>query len=190
MPRPFRIEGFAIVSADGMIADAANVMPDTLHVDADQKFFSGELDRVDVVVHGRNSHETQPNSAPRRRLIATRKVATAAPDPANPKALLWNPEGLPFEQACHFLGLMRGTAAIIGGTEIFTLFLESGYDAFHLSRASRVRLPGGLPVFAQVCYGRTPEDVLSQFGLKPGPMRVLDATAAVTLVDWTRKAEP
>jgi hypothetical protein len=99
--------------------------------------------------------------------------------------LLWNPEGMPFEEACLFLGLTRGTAAIIGGMEIFTLFLEIGYDVFHLSRASRVRLPGGLPVFAQVRYGRTPEDVLSQFGLAPGPMRVLDAAAAVTLVDWT-----
>src|SRR5215471_12850839 len=178
MPRPFRIEGFAIVSADGMIADTTGVMPDALHFDADQRFFSRELDRVDVLVHGRNSHESQPNSPLRRRLIATRKIATAAPDPTDPKALLWNPAGLPFEEACHFQGLMRGTAAIIGGTEIFTLFLELGYDVFHLSRASRVRLPGGLPVFAQVSYGRTPEDVLTQFGLEPGPMRVLDAAAA------------
>jgi hypothetical protein len=186
---PFRIEGFVIASADGMIADAAGVMPDTLHNDADQQLFSRGLDRVDVVVHGRNSHEGQPNSPLRRRLIATRKVATAAPDPADPKALLWNPAGLSFDEACHFLGLMRGTAGIIGGTEIFTLFLEMGYDVFHLSRASRVRLPGGLPVFAQVRYGRTPEDVLGQFGLEPSPMRVLDAAAAVTVVDWTRKAE-
>ena len=189
MARPFRIEGFAIVSADGMIAEAAGVMPDALKVDADQQFFSRELDRVDVVVHGRNSQEGQANSALRRRLIATRMVATTAPDPENPQALRWNPAGISFEAACGALGLASGTAAIIGGTEIFSLFLEIGYDVFHLSRVSRVRLPGGRPVFVQVRYGRVPEDVLPQFGLEPGPMRVLDPMSGVTLVDWRRKPD-
>jgi hypothetical protein len=187
MARPFRIEGYAIVSADGMIADSGGIMPDALKVDADQQSFAAGLDRVDVVVQGRNSHEGQPNSHLRRRLIATRKVAATAPDPENPRALLWNPAGISFEAACDALGLAGGTAGIIGGTEIFSLFLDIGYDVFHLSRASRIRLPGGVPVFSQVRYGRMPEDVLSQFGLEPGPMRVLDPTAGVTLVVWRRK---
>jgi hypothetical protein len=189
MARPFRIEGFAIVSADGMIAGADGVMPDALKVDADQQYFASELDRVDVVVHGRNSHEGQTNSALRRRLIATRKVAATAPDRENPRALLWNPAGISFAQACGALGLAGGTAAIIGGPEIFSLFLDIGYDVFHLSRAGRVRLPGGRPVFVQVRYGRAPEDVLPQFGLAPGPMRVLDPASGVTLVDWQRKPD-
>jgi hypothetical protein len=33
--------------------------------------------------------------------------------------------------------------AVIGGTGVFGLFLEIGYDSFHLSRARNVRLPGG-----------------------------------------------
>jgi hypothetical protein len=185
----FRIEGYVIASADGMLANAAGVMPPELKNDADQQFFAQGLDRADVVVHGRHSEEGQANSPRRRRLILTRKVATTAPDRDNPKALLWNPAGVGFAEACRALGVEGGIAAIIGGPDVFTLFLEAGYDAFHLSRASRVRLPGGRPVFAQVRYGRMPEDILAQYGHEPGPMRVLDAGAAVTLVTWARKAK-
>jgi hypothetical protein len=49
MPRPPRIEGYAIVSEDGMLANAAGVMPDQLKFDADQRFFERGLDAVDVV---------------------------------------------------------------------------------------------------------------------------------------------
>jgi len=38
--RPGRIEGYAIVSEDGMLADATGVMPDSLKFDADQKFLN------------------------------------------------------------------------------------------------------------------------------------------------------
>jgi dihydrofolate reductase len=183
---PYRIEGYAIVSADGMIAGVDGMMPAELKFDADQQHFANGLDRAAIVVHGRNSYEDQPKSPLRHRLILTRSIAATAPDPENPRALLWNPAGLAFDAACAMLGPTSGTAAIIGGPEVFTLFLGIGYDAFHLSRASRVKLPGGLPVFRQVRYGRTADDVLAQFGLEPGPMRVLDAEAAVTLVTWTR----
>jgi hypothetical protein len=50
----FRFEGFAIVSEDGMLADASGVMPSALVVEADQKFVSDSLDRIDLIVHGRN----------------------------------------------------------------------------------------------------------------------------------------
>ena len=43
MPRPRRIEGYAIVSEDGMIANAAGIMPDTLKFEADQHFFERGL---------------------------------------------------------------------------------------------------------------------------------------------------
>ena len=39
MPGPERIEGYAIISADDMIADADGHMPDALKVEADQQFF-------------------------------------------------------------------------------------------------------------------------------------------------------
>ena len=52
-----RIEGYAIASADGMIADATGYMPNSLKFEADQRFFLESLDRVQVVCHGRLSHE-------------------------------------------------------------------------------------------------------------------------------------
>ena len=64
------VEGFAIVSEDGMLANAAGVMPDALKFEADRHFFERALDDVDVVVHGRHSHEQQPHSHLRRRLIS------------------------------------------------------------------------------------------------------------------------
>jgi dihydrofolate reductase len=187
LPEPLRIEGFAIVSSDGMLADRAGHMPDALKIAADQRFFATSLDRVEAVVHGRHSHEGQPNSARRRRLILTRRVSAIEPDPANPMARLWNPAGVSFSAACAALGVARGTVAIIGGTDVFGHFLDIGYDAFHLSRANKVRLPGGRPVFPQV-PAQTPEDVLTSHGLHPGERRMLDAQADATLATWTRSA--
>jgi len=50
-----RIEGYVIVSADGMLANARNVMPDELRFEGDKAFFTQALDRADLIVHGRNS---------------------------------------------------------------------------------------------------------------------------------------
>jgi dihydrofolate reductase len=182
-----RIEGFAIVSIDGMLADRAGHMPDALKIEADQRFFAESLDEVAAVVHGRHSHEGQPNSPRRRRLILTRRASGIEPNPENPLARLWNPAGASFTAACAALGVEKGTVAIIGGTDVFGLFLDIGYDAFHLSRANRVRLPGGRPVFPQV-PGQAPEEVLASHGLHPGERRVLDEMADASLVSWTRGA--
>ncbi|MEA2944849.1 MAG: hypothetical protein QOI40_179, partial [Alphaproteobacteria bacterium] len=46
MSQPSRIEGYAIISADGMIADAAGRMPPALTIEADQAFFHAGLDRA------------------------------------------------------------------------------------------------------------------------------------------------
>jgi dihydrofolate reductase len=186
MPRPDRIEGYAIVSADGMIAGPDGRMPEVLQIEADQQFFHGALERAAAVVHGRNSCEGGPHAAGRLRLIVTRTVSSLAPDPSNPKAWLWNPQGAPLEDAWARLGAPAGPLAVIGGTEVYGLFLKIGYDAFHLSRAARVTLPGGRPVFPGIGPGLTPEDLLERHGLRPGPARVLDATAAVTLVSWQK----
>lgn len=185
---PFRIEGYAIISSDGMIADADAAFPTALIFEADKRYYERELDRVDAVIQGRNSYESQPNSPRRRRLVATRKVAALGPDPEHPNSFLWNPAGASLGDACAALGLAAGTLGIIGGTGVFDLFLEIGYDAFHLSRAEKVRLPGGPPVFSQIGPDRSPEDVLRQFGLEPGPLEVLDAASSLNLVTWTRKA--
>jgi hypothetical protein len=185
MARPDRIEGLAIVSADGMIADGAGVQPDALKLEADQRFFHAHLDAATALVHGRHSSEGGPNAAGRPRLVLTRMIGGVARDPQNDKAVRWNPAGAALEQAWEALGLSGGTLAVIGGTEPFGLFLEIGYDVFHLSRAGRARFPGGRPVFPGIPPA-SPEQLLAQHGLKPGPTRLLDAAAELTLVTWSR----
>src|SRR5262249_38004104 len=153
MPRPTRIEGLAIVSADGMLADADGHMPKSLLVKADQTFFQDTLDQAAVLVQGRHSHEGSPRAARRRRLVLTRRIARLAEDTTYPNALLWNPKGATLQQAWERLGAPDGMLAVIGGTEVYDLFLAIGYDYFHLSRVSRVRLPGGRPVFSEIGAG-------------------------------------
>ena len=168
-----RIEGFAIVSEDGMLADAAGVMPAALQLPADQRFFEAGLDAADVMVNGRHSEEHQPRSPQRCRLIVTRQVAALGPDPANPRARLWNPAGGTLEAGVAALGLTSAAVAVIGGTEVFGLFLDR-YDAFHLTRGPPVHLPAGRPVFPGV-PAQTPEEVLAAHGLecaeRQGPRR-------------------
>jgi hypothetical protein len=186
MARPERIEGLAIVSADGMIADASGVQPDALKLEADQRFFHATLDAATALVHGRNSSEGGPHMAKRRRLVLTRTVAGLSPDPNNDRSVHWNPAGASLEQAWDALGLSGGSLTVIGGTEPFGLFLDIGYDVFHLSCASRASLPGGRPVFPGIPPHR-PEELLLKHRLKPGVTRVLDQTAGLTLTTWERQ---
>src|SRR5437016_11715409 len=92
-----RIEGYVIVSADGMLANADRVMPDELKFEGDKRFFTSALDRADLIVHGRNSFEQQANSPLRKRIVLTRTIGAVAPDPSNPKATFWNSAGASFE---------------------------------------------------------------------------------------------
>jgi hypothetical protein len=183
MRRRLRIEGYAIASADGMIADETGFMPDSLKFEADQRFFLGALDRVQVVCHGRLSHEGDPESRNRRRLILTRRVSGLAPDSDNPNTWLWNPAGATLDEACAAVGCGDGTLAIAGGPDVYSMFLTIGYDVFYLARAEQVRLPGGMPVFSQGRTGRSPEEVLREAGLQPAETRQLEHE--VSLVKWT-----
>ena len=177
-----RIEGYVIVSADGMLADGNHQMPASIRYDADQKFFQSSLDQAAAIVHGRHSHEGGPRAARRKRLVVTRRIATLGPDPDYPNALFWNPQGATFEAALAALGAADGVVAIIGGSEVFTMFLPH-YDSFHLSRAGQAHIPGGLSPFTEP---GTPEDVLRRHGLKPGPRRDLDAAADLSVTTWMR----
>ena len=182
-----RIEGYAIVSTDGMIADSAGVMPAAMRNDADQNFLQSALDRAAAVVNGRNSNEGGPRAAQRKRLVVTRQVGSCSRDQANPNTLLWNPKGAAFAEALATLGIGEGSIAIIGGTEVFGLFLPL-YDAFHLTRAAHVQIPGGRPLFPRVSAALSPESVLSESGLRPGLPQNIDRAAGITLTTWTRRA--
>jgi dihydrofolate reductase len=179
-----RIDGYVIVSADGMLADARHVMPEALKFEGDKQFFNAALDRADLIVHGRHSHEGQPNSPQRKRIVMTRTIAGIADDPSNPKATLWNPAGASFEAACGHTGVHAGAIAIIGGPDVFDMFMDR-YDTFWLSQAPSVSLPSGDPVFSGVPH-RTPQQILSVHGLTAGQSLVLDAANGVTVTPWQR----
>jgi dihydrofolate reductase len=179
-----RIAGYVIVSADGMLANADRVMPDALKFKGDQEFFNAALDRADLIVHGRHSYEGQPNSPKRRRIILTSKTAALAPDPANRNATLWNPAGATFDQACERAGVRSGTVAIIGGPDVFGMFLDR-YDTFWLSQAPHVQLRGGYPCFPGVPE-RSPQDILASHGLQAGEPQILDAAHDVSVTPWRR----
>ncbi len=168
-----------------MLADASNVMPGTLKFDADQMFFSESLDRVDLVVHGRNSFEGQPNSALRNRIVLTRATRSLERDASNPRATLWNPAGASFGDARAMAGVASGTVAVIGGPGVFAMF-ASHYDVFWLSQAHRVQMPHGQGVFSGVPR-HTPQDVLAGWGLKADAPRVLDSANDVTVTPWRRE---
>ncbi len=179
-----RINGYVIVSADGMLANAARVMPDELRFEGDKQFFAAALDRADLIVHGRHSYEDQPNSPRRKRIIVTRSIAAVAPHPSNPKATRWNPAGAAFEAACDHAGVHSGTAAVIGGPDVFGMFMDR-YDTFWLSQAPRVRLPGGEPCFPGVPE-RSPQAILAAHGLKAGEAQILDPAGGVSVTPWRR----
>jgi len=183
MSSPAAIIGFAIVSEDGMLADSNGVMPDALKLDADQKYFADGMDRVQVSIHGRHSHEQQPHSPLRHRITVSNRVMAIEPDPHNAKGILWNPAGAPFEKAWERLGV-TGKLGVVGATSVFGLFLER-YDEFHLSRAAGVRLPGGRPVFPGVPR-LTPEQILLRHGLAASTPQTLDAAKGLAVTVWRR----
>jgi len=179
----YRFIGYAIVSDGGMLADASGTIPPAMIVKADQDFFMRGLDAASALIHGRHSAE-QPTSPTRRRLIATRKITALAPIAGEPDALHWNPQGATVEEALHRLGVAGGEIAVIGGTDIFGLFLPR-YELFHLTRAAGVKLPGGLPLFPGMTE-QTPETLLAAAGLTPGEPQVLDRARDVRVVTWRR----
>jgi dihydrofolate reductase len=180
----FRFNGYVIVSADGMLADASGVMPDTLKFPGDLAFFTAGLDRADLIVHGKHSFEDQPNSPKRKRIIVSRSIAAIGPDPENNKATLWNPAGASFEDACAHAGVHAGTVAIIGGPSVFEMFFDR-IDVFWLSQAPHVHLPGGEGCFPGVPE-RSPQDILSSHGLQASEVQILDTTHEVTVTAWRR----
>src|ERR1700737_4312041 len=181
-----RIEGYVIVSAHGRLANPDHGVPVELKFDGEKKFFTAALDRPDLIVHGRHSYEDQPNSPQRKRIVVTRAIGAIAPDPSNPKAILWNPAGASFEAACESAGVRSGTVAIIGGPEVFGMFMDR-YDTFWLSQAPRVRLPGGEPCFPGVPQ-HSPQAILAAHGLKAGDPHILDAAHDVSVTPWRRVA--
>ena len=181
-----RIEGFAIISSEGMIAASDGSIPETLKIPADHKFYQDSVDRAAAVANGRHSSEGGPKEAARRRIILTRRVERVIADPDNANAVLWNPASAPFEEAWLKLNLKNGTLAVVGGTDVFGLFLNIGYDSFFLTRAD-ASVPRGRPVFPGVGRNATPEEVLQKHGMVLRETRMLDAATNTRVEEWVPK---
>jgi hypothetical protein len=182
------IEGFAIVSRDGMLAGADGLMPNSLKFDKDQHFLDRALDEAVLLVHGRMSHECQGNSCRRRRLLLTRACGPFSTEPAEPCVWLWNPATTPFPEVCKALGVYQGIVAVLGGTAAYDMFLPA-YAAFHLCRANKVSLPGGVPVLSAVREGHPPDEALSGAGLKLAEEVTLDPEHELRHQTWRRRVE-
>jgi hypothetical protein len=181
----YRIEGHAIVSADDRIATPEGETPASLSNEADWLRFQAALDEAAVVILGRLSHEANPNTSRRNRLI----ISTGAKGvERRDDGWWWNPAEAPLAIALNSAAPRGGTAAVPGGRYIFDLFLKVGFHAFHLARANRVHIPGGIPIFSAIEEGRSVEDVLAEAGLAAAPEETLDEAAHVTLVTWRRTA--
>jgi dihydrofolate reductase len=180
-----RIEGYAAISIEGMIAEADGAFPEAIKVEADQVFYHAGLYRADAIANGRYSAEVLPFSAGRRRLVLTRRVTALQADPDKPHVIKWNPAGATFADAWALLGLERGTLAVVGGTNVFGVFLDIGYDSFFLSRTPG-SVPNGRPVFPGVGRDLRAQDVLRRSGYKLHESRVLDVSTNTILEEYRR----
>ena len=138
--------GYAIVSADGFIADCEGRMPEALRLDADWAYFQAALDAADITLLGRRTHEAAPNVKKRRRLVVSSRVRTVVQEDA---LTSWvNPEDVAPASAVAGIVGSDAKVAVVGGTGVFDWVLGDGsYDAFHLSLARDVLLGEGRPLF-------------------------------------------
>ena len=82
------------------------------------------------------------------------------------------------------VGAPNDSIAVIGGTDVFGLFLNR-YDTFFLTRAQGVKLPGGRAVFPGV-PALSPEQILAKHGLIKTSCQLLDARYGLQLITWSR----
>ena len=97
-------------------------------------------------------------------------------DTDNPNAILWNPSTAPFDEAWQKLNVDDGVLAVVGGTDVFGLFLSIGYDAFFLTRTV-ASIPRGRPVFPGVGNDVPPEERLK---VRPGAQEHAGARCPVS----------
>lgn len=176
------LHGYAIVSGDDRIADAAGNLPDSLKSDADWGYFQAELDRAALSLLGRVSHAAAPNPRRRRRLVVSTAVTGLV---ERPDAWWLNPADIPLAEALRRLLPEGGRVAVPGGQGVFDLVRATlGFTAFHLTRKDAVTLPGGRGIFAACDRGATAEAVLAEDGLQPDPAVTLEPGVVLTV--WRR----
>ncbi len=175
------IAGYAIVSDDDRIAGADGLVPPALRNEKDWTYYQNALAHSDLIVFGHRSHRFEPNERGDRRL-----VVWSAPTGLLQRddAWWWNPSVMSWKDVAQQLLPQGGRVAAPGGQGVFDLFLEIGYDAFHLSRAHGVELPGGRAIFSACDTGLSAEAVLAKAGLHVSETIALDPAHGVETTIW------
>ena len=177
------IHGHAIVSADDRIADRTGATPPDLRNEADWTRFQKSLDGAAVTVLGRLGHAANPNFKGRNRVVLS---SSARGVERRADAWWWNPGQASFAEALNAAAPGGGIVAVPGGRAVFDLFLDIGFDAFDLSRARRVEIPDGVPIFSAVGQGGSAERILSGHGLAVRATELIDPFAQVEFASWRR----
>ena len=178
------ITGYAIVSDDDKIAGADGMTPASLRNEKDWELYQRAQDEASLVVFARRSHELEPNIHQRPRLVVSREAAGGLEQ--RPDSWWWDPRRTTWEEVAARLLPKGGLVAVGGGQVVFDLFLMIGLDGFHLSRADRVKLPGGRSVFSACDAGVSAATVLEQHGLKFSERVPLDPAHGVEMNVWRR----
>ena len=179
--RPIEINGYAIVSDDDRIAGPDGLMPASLRNEKDWDCFQRALAGSDLVVLGHRSHELAPNVRGDQQPVISRGAA-GLEQRAN--VWWWHAARTSWAEVARELLPRGGDVAVPGGEVVFDLFLEIGFDAFYLSRARGVRLPGGRALFSGCDAGLSAEAVLASAGLRVREIVVLDAAHGVDMSVW------
>lgn len=183
--RSHAFEGYAVVSADGFIADAGGVMPNALKFDADWDYFQTALDRADVTLIGRHTHEAAPNFKKRHRLVfstrtdglvkedaTTTWIDPAKADPCRAITQLFGPSA---------------NVAVVGGRGVFDWVLSNpSFSAFHLSLAHQARLGQGQTIFKGADDLEAALSLLSHRGLTLEHRSWFDRDAGLELLVYRR----
>jgi hypothetical protein len=74
---------------------------------------------------------------------------------------------------------------VVGGTDVFGVFLAIGYDSFFLS-CTLGRVPNGRPVFPGVVAGISAQEILKRRGYRLYTSRVLDPATDTILEEYAR----
>jgi hypothetical protein len=182
--RPIEIHAYAIVSEDDKIAAADGLVPVSLRNEADWRYYQNAQAHSTLVVFARRSHELEPNIRGERRLVISQGAAGIE---RRADVWWWNPARTSWDDVRKMIA-PSGEVAVCGGQGAFDLFLNIGYDAFHLSRARGVKLPGGRAVFSACDRGVSAEAVLAEAGLRLSETIPLDPDHGVEMTVWRRPA--
>ena len=181
--RKIEIHGYAIVSADDKIAAADGLTPASLRNEMDWEYYQRALANSDVAVLGRRTHELEPNVRGDVRLVLSREGAGLE---RRDDAWWWDSSRVSWTEVVRRVLPNGGEVAVSGGQVAFDLFLTVGFEAFHLSRAIGVKLPGGRGVFAACDRGVPAETLLTEAGLAVSETIPLDPEHGVTMNVWRR----